>query len=128
MISCRAAANSVAALAAACVVVLYRYSPQEYSFYPRCPFYLLTHRLCPGCGATRALAELLHGHFAEAMHFNAALILLLPFLLIYFGKMYWTIALENRVAWPRVPTWSWPAVLTGVLLFSVARNLTQSTL
>jgi len=50
--------------------VLLRFSPQEYSFYPRCPFYALTGHYCPGCGATRAIAELLHGHVAAALHFQ----------------------------------------------------------
>ena len=128
MTSARTAANSLAATLAMCAALLYRYSPQEYSFYPRCPFYLLTHRLCPGCGATRAVAELLHGHLAAAMHFNAALVLLLPLLLVYFGRMYWTAVRESRVEWPQAPAWSWPAILTGVLFFTLARNLSSNSL
>ncbi len=103
--------------------MLLRFSPQEYSFYPRCPFYALTGHYCPGCGATRAIAELLHGHVSAALHFNAAVTLLLPMLLWYFGTMYWTAVLDNRVEWPQVPQWSWRAVLAGVLLFGVARDL-----
>jgi len=41
------------------------------------PFYALTGHYCPGCGATRAIAELLHGHVAAALHFNAAVTLLI---------------------------------------------------
>ena len=128
MISTRWAANLLAAASAAIAATLYRFSPQEYSFYPRCPVYALTHRFCPGCGATRAIAELLHGHVATALHFNAAVILLLPLGLCYFGKMYWTIVKHNRIAWPQIPQWSWQAVLAAVLLFTLARNLAQNTL
>jgi hypothetical protein len=123
MISARAAANCIALTGLAGAAVLFRFSPQEYSFYPRCPFYALTGHYCPGCGATRAIAELLHGHVAAALHFNAAVTLLLPMLLWYFGTMYWTAARDNRVEWPQVPQWSWRAALACVLLFGVARDL-----
>jgi len=123
MISARTAANCIAAAGLAGASVLLRFSPQEYSFYPRCPFYALTGHYCPGCGATRAIAELLHGHVAAALHFNAAVTLLLPMLLWYFGTMYWTAVRDNRVEWPQVPQWSWRAALACVLLFGVARDL-----
>jgi hypothetical protein len=123
MISARAAANCIAVTGLAGAAVLFRFSPQEYSFYPRCPFYALTGHYCPGCGATRAIAELLHGHVAAALHFNAAVTLLLPILLWYFGTMYGAAVRDNRVEWPQVPQWSWRAALACVLLFGVARDL-----
>lgn len=123
MISGRAAANCILAAGMAGSAVLFRFSPQKYSFYPRCPFYALTGHSCPGCGATRAIAELLHGHVAAALHFNAAVTLLLPILLWYFATMYWTAVQDNRVEWPQVPQWSWKAALAWVLLFGVARDL-----
>jgi len=125
MISARAMANSVAAGGIAGAGLLYRFSPEEYSFYPRCPFYVLIHLYCPGCGATRAVAELLHGHVAAALHFNAVVTLLLPVLLWYFGQMYWTAVRGNRIEWPSVPAPCWKAALACVLLFSIARDLTQ---
>src|SRR5437762_846483 len=97
MISARAGVNLFAAGAMAGVGLLYRFSPQEYSFYPRCPFFALTHHYCPGCGATRAIAELLHGHVAAALHFNAAVTLLLPFMLCYLAAVYVTAQRENRI-------------------------------
>ncbi|HEY6128147.1 MAG TPA: DUF2752 domain-containing protein [Candidatus Acidoferrum sp.] len=123
MISARAATNLVAAAGVAGALTLYRFPPQEYSFYPRCPFYALTHLYCPGCGATRAIAELLHGHLAAAFHFNAGIILLLPVLLWYFGKMYCAAMWENRVQWPKVPQWSLSATVACTLLFAVIRNI-----
>ena len=35
-----------------------------------CPVRLLTGIPCPGCGITRSLRELLHGHFAEAFRLH----------------------------------------------------------
>ena len=123
MISARTAANGVAAAALAGTAFLYRFPSQDYSFYPRCPFYALTHYYCPGCGATRAVAELLHGHVAAALYFNAAVTLLMPVLLWYFGRMYWTAVREDSIKWPQVPEWSWRAALAFVLLFAVARDI-----
>lgn len=123
MISARMAMNGVVAAGLAGAAVLFRFSPEEYSFYPRCPFFALTHHYCPGCGATRAIAALLHGNVAAAWHFNAAVTLLLPMLLWYFGRMYRTAVRENGVEWPQVPKWSWRVVLAGVLLFGVVRDL-----
>lgn len=126
MISVRAAANSILATGVAGAAIICRFSPAEYPFYPRCPIYALTHHACPGCGATRALAELLHGHLRAALHFNAAVTLLLPLLLWYFGNMYWTAVREDRVDWPEVPQWSWKAALACVLFFAVVRDFAQA--
>jgi hypothetical protein len=120
-------ANGVAMVGAGSAALLYRFSPQEYSFYPRCPLYALTNHYCPGCGATRALAELLHGHVAAAMHFNAAVTLLMPLLLVYLGRMYWTAMREDRMEWPQAPAFAWKAALAFTLIFGVVRDLSSAT-
>ena len=121
MISVRATTNLIATGAAAAAATLYRFSPQAYSFYPRCPFFALTHRYCPGCGATRAAAELLHGHVAAALHFNAAVTLLLPFVTAYFAMIYWTVLRHSRVEWPPVPSWSLHFAVAFLAVFGFAR-------
>jgi len=128
MISARATANVIAAGVVTAAATLYRFSPQEYSFYPRCPFFALTGHYCPGCGATRAAAELLHGHLAAALHFNAAVTLLLPFVIAYFALIYRTALLHNRFAWPSVPSWSWKLAVAVLAVFGFARMFTAGTL
>src|SRR4051794_13613765 len=64
-------------------VLLYAVPPTPDSFYPRCPFHLLTGLHCPGCGSTRCLHALLHGRLLDALHCNALAILALPLLLAW---------------------------------------------
>lgn len=128
MISARAKANLIATAIVIGAVTLYHYPPQQYSFYPRCPFFSLTHQYCPGCGTTRALSELLHGHFSAALHFNALATLLVPFAVVYLAMMYCAALRENRLEWPRLPDWSWKLALGCSAFFGIARMFAQGTL
>jgi len=103
--------------------ILRRFPPAENSFYPRCLFYATFHLQCPGCGATRALASLLRGQFLEAMHWNAAFVLLLPFMAIFLGSTYYRALRPQPFVWPAVPA-SWLTIgLTAVIFFTIARDL-----
>jgi len=118
----------MAAAAVGGCAVLYGFPPREYSFYPRCPFFALTRHYCPGCGATRAIAELLHGHFAAALHFHAAVTVLLPFVAAYLATAYCTALKENRIEWPGMPAWTWKLALTCLAAFGFVRMFTPVNL
>jgi len=92
-------------------------------FYPACPVYEYLHVLCPGCGATRALAALLRGDVAMAWRMNALFIVALPFL-AWYGARSFRLAMQDAVfAWPRVSS-GVLGIFAGVaLLFTVTRNL-----
>lgn len=60
--------------------VLFFFDPTKNNFYPICQFHLLTGLYCPGCGATRATYQLLHGNFLAAVHFNALYVFALAML------------------------------------------------
>lgn len=57
------------------VAILFFFDPTKNNFYPVCQFHLLTGLYCPGCGATRATYQLLHGNFLTALHDNAVYVL-----------------------------------------------------
>jgi hypothetical protein len=102
--------------------VVYTFPPAEHSFYPRCPFYAVTHLLCPGCGGTRALYELLHFNLRGALAYNALVTALTPLVVIWFSWGCYQAVRSGR--FPPVPRPRTVAVCLGLVsfLFSVARN------
>ena len=65
---------AVCAASAALTVLLYLFPVEKYRFWPPCVFHELTGLYCPGCGNTRALSALLHGHLGESLRNNLLLI------------------------------------------------------
>lgn len=102
--------------------VLYNFPPAQYHFYPLCPFYAVTHLLCPGCGGTRALYQLLHLHFAEAMRLNALVTLFAPVALGWFIFWYYSVMRYRQSPQFRLPRPVLACLLAAVILFAVVRN------
>ncbi len=105
------------------VTILLRLPPAQSSFYPRCPIYEYLHLQCPGCGATRALAALLRGHFREAMHCNALVTVLLPIAAIYGVLWYRHFLRREDIRWPQIPQATIYCALGIAAAFMVLRNL-----
>src|SRR4029450_5129901 len=57
------------------------FEPGKTGFFPACTFRSLTGLACPGCGSTRALHQLLHGHIGNAFVLNPLLLIVLPIML-----------------------------------------------
>ena len=111
------------AIVALVAILLLRFPPAQYNFYPQCPIHELFHLQCPGCGATRAVAALLHGRVTEAMKLNALVTLLLPFAAGYGIFCYCRLLQRKTIRWPQLP----PALIYSALImgavFTVIRNL-----
>ena len=60
---------------------LFVFEPGKTGIFPSCLFRLLTGYQCPGCGSTRAMHQLLHGHVVAAFELNPFFLLAIPFLL-----------------------------------------------
>jgi hypothetical protein len=108
-------------------MILLRFPPAQHSFYPRCPIHELFHLQCPGCGATQAVAALLHGRFAEAMNLNALITLLLPFAAAYGILCYSRLLQCKPLRWPQPRPAVIYAALTVATVFTVIRNLPPHT-
>lgn len=61
-------------------VILFFFDPAANRLYPPCPFRSLTGLLCPGCGSTRALHQLLHGEIIAAIKLSPMLVVVSPIL------------------------------------------------
>jgi Protein of unknown function (DUF2752) len=99
----RAQAGLAAAffLGAGVVMILLRFPPDQYSFYPQCPVHTYLHLLCPGCGATRSLVALLQGRLADAFHLNALLIAgVLPAAAVYAALCLVRLLSREEFRWP----------------------------
>jgi hypothetical protein len=102
--------------------VLFFFDPAKHGFYPICLFHSLTGWNCPGCGATRAAYQLLHGHLLRALHDNALFVLMLTGLT---AQGAWLVMqkIRNRpVTFMVSPIMLW-ALLVTVFVFTGLRNL-----
>jgi len=116
-----AAVALVAALSA--VAVLAIASPAAARFYPACPIHRYLGVLCPGCGATRAVAALLHGHLRQALRLNALFVLLLPAALAFVAETLRRAVRPGPFRWPEPPAAALYATLVAAAVFTLARNL-----
>jgi hypothetical protein len=64
----------------AIALLYFFFDARQFTFFPKCPFYVLTGLYCPGCGSQRAISSLLHGEILPAIHFNLLLVTCLPLL------------------------------------------------
>jgi hypothetical protein len=117
----RAAAPLVVLSLATAVLLLF--PPARFSFYPQCPIHEYLHLQCPGCGGTRALVALLHGHLAQAFHFNALFTLLLPFPVAGGILCYIRFLQRKPLRWPQASPLAMHAALAVTAAFTVVRNL-----
>jgi Protein of unknown function (DUF2752) len=98
--------------------VLYTYPPVTSGFYPQCAFRSMTGFDCPGCGTTRALHALLHGHIGEALRLNPFLFAVMA--LIGFSLPGWLRGEPPRFLYTRWFGWGSFAV---VMAWWIGRNL-----
>jgi hypothetical protein len=87
-----------------------------------CPWHKVTGLLCPACGGTRMVYDLLHGDWAHAWQDNAVLLLSLPLVAALYGQ--WALASVRKRPY-RVPLGRCgvAAVLAVAVLWTVGRNL-----
>jgi hypothetical protein len=111
-----------AGVSCAALAIVYTFPPAEQAFYPRCPFYAVTHMLCPGCGGTRALYEMLHLNLPGALHYNALVTVLIPLVLAWLAWCCYQVLRYDRfptIPWPRTIALSLSVVS---ILFAVIRD------
>ena len=103
-------------------VYLYVFEPGRSGFFPPCPFRLFTGLTCPGCGTTRALHEMMHGHILAAFALNPLLFLALPFLVFALLRYSSTAARNLRPPQSVLPAAYIYAIFFVIVGFWVFRN------
>jgi Protein of unknown function (DUF2752) len=88
-------------------------NPARLTYCPLCLFHSFTGLYCPGCGSTRALHQLTHGHLLAAFHLNPLAVVALPLLTIWLARGECT---------KLKPAWIW-TLLAIIVAFGVLRNL-----
>ena len=113
----------IATLLGATMMALWWIDPAEVRV-PMCAFHLATGLHCPGCGATRATHELLHGRLGSALHHNALWVLLAPGLL-YASASELRRLVRGRPLWGNLGQnwWFLAVVVVSALAFFLLRNL-----
>jgi hypothetical protein len=113
--------SAVAGLGAA--AYLYGTDPHQPGHWlPRCPFNWVTGLLCPACGGTRMVYDLMHGDFTAAFHDNALLLIVSPAGL-YLYLRWFTEGLRGRVYRPTLTPRAQAVILGIALTWAVVRNV-----
>ncbi len=109
--------------AAVGVATIHLLGPLVYRLGPGCLLYQTTGYYCAGCGGTRCLVALAHGHVLEALSHNAMAVGLVPFYLLWALDLL-ICGFTNRHPF-RIPFPVWAVVLliVAVFAYSILRNL-----
>ncbi|MFF7332928.1 DUF2752 domain-containing protein [Streptomyces sp. NPDC090306] len=118
-----AAPLAVLAAGAAGAALLYGTDPHGSNHVlPRCPFHMVTGLLCPACGGTRMVWDLMHGHLGQAWLDNRVLLLASPWALALLGR--WTVeGLRGRRWSPRIGARGQLVILGVAVAWAVVRNI-----
>ncbi len=115
-------ASAIGLAVLALVLLLRRFNPTEYSFYPKCTLNQATGLHCPGCGATRAVGALAAGRLVDAIRYNPLLVLGGPVIAAF---IFLKIKYEDQ----REANWNTFSIclLVVVVVFAIARNVPSPT-
>jgi hypothetical protein len=111
---------SAVILCSAGALVFFLFDPTRVSIFPPCVFHQVSGLDCPGCGAQRALHQLLHGNLVAALRLNALFVLSLP-LAAWYGPRLISRAMAGKTT-GNVPRWFW-FYLAAWVIFGLVRNL-----
>jgi hypothetical protein len=113
----------VCAIGIIAITILYLFDPTRSGIYAPCIFHRLTGLYCPGCGSTRAIHQLLHGHVIRAFRLNSLMVLSLPFVACGLLSQFLSYTRGRRLLEAAVPSICIWIYLGIVLAFGIARNI-----
>ena len=111
---------AILVIGAVAALFYFLFDPTKVAIFPPCMFHQLTGLDCPGCGAQRALHQLLHGHLIAAIRLNAMFVVSLP-LFTWTGLRFLMRSLRNQPIQPS-PGW-WSFYIAAWIIFGIVRDL-----
>jgi len=101
---------------------LFVFEPGKTGLFPVCLFRFVTGYTCPGCGSTRAMHQLLHGHVVAAFELNPLFLVAIPFLLYALVRYSVTVLRGDVPRQNTLPALYIYALFFVVLSFWIFRN------
>lgn len=96
--------------------------PSVYPWMPKCPVHTLTGYDCPGCGSQRAIHALLHGELADAWRYNALLVAMIPYIILYTAASFRR--LKSPRLYARLNSPAMIAIISALIVgWTIYRNL-----
>jgi hypothetical protein len=112
--------TAILAVGVLAALFYFLFDPTKVVIFPPCLFHQLTGLDCPGCGAQRALHQLLHGHLIAAIRLNAMFVVSLP-LLAWMGFRFLARNPRHQSIQPNARWWT--VYIAAWVVFGIARNL-----
>lgn len=89
----------------------------------RCIFNVITGLYCPGCGGTRALSSLVHGHFILSLYYHPLVIYILIVLVVLVIRFVKLQIFEENKSKILLPNWVLYLMLAIVLGNFLIKNV-----
>lgn len=103
-------------------LILFHFSPLGNKWYPPCPFKLLTGLYCPGCGATRASYNMIHGKFIASLRYHPMVLPMTPIMIFLFIRYFCQMFTGREYRVPGLRSFVF-LLLILFILFGVLRNI-----
>ncbi len=90
-------------------------------YFPECFFHKATGYWCPGCGNTRSVTHMLHGHFVLALRNNITIPFLGVLLILLYAENLAAVFGRDVKFLPR-KGFVWAGVIAAFIMYFVIRN------
>lgn len=88
-----------------------------------CLFRRLTGLLCPGCGISRMMIDIIHFNFHSAYYHNQAIFLLSPFILYFVAKTYISWLFDKKMKINLIENIILYIIIAILIIFGIWRNI-----
>jgi hypothetical protein len=103
------------------VPLYFWFNPSGQLIFPKCPIYQYLGVYCSGCGSQRAIHDLLHLNFLEAISHNVLLVPAIILILIEFCMRYFYPKKKSLLYYRKAPF----IVLIVIVIFTILRNIKE---